>query len=103
MNQNEYDEIYKIDMRSEWLNSAYDENGNAVLCDLCGEEMKWNPRKHIWFCPDCGQEMSRAVYFNHIGADFPGRECLTNCRENYPICKRSCERFSIDPDDPMRA
>lgn len=101
MDRNEYDEIYKIDMCSEWMNSAYDENGNTVICDLCGEDMRWNPAKHNWFCSGCDQEMNRATYFNYIGADFPNCECLVNCNENYPICKRSCDRISTNPDDPM--
>ena len=34
-------------------------------------------------------------YFNYIGAEPPSSECITNCCEEY------CERFKIDPDDPM--
>ena len=88
-------------MADEWRNGAYDENGDAALCDICAAELKWNPKTREWICPGCGQTMSRADYFNHIGANPPGLECLTNCGENYPFCKKTCERFTIDPDDPM--
>ena len=100
-NQDEYNSIYKMDMTDEWINAAYDDCGNAVLCDICGAEMKWNRKHQEWYCPNCGQVMNRAVYFNHIGAEPPGLDCLTNCHENYPFCKKNCERYIIDPNDPM--
>lgn len=99
--RDEYSEIYKIDMTEEWINAAYDENGDTVFCDICGGEMRWHPAKRQWYCRECGQEMSRPVYLNYIGAEPPGADCLTNCRENYPFCKKSCERYLIDPADPM--
>ena len=97
----DYNEIYKLDMSDEWKNAAYDEEGSVAACDICGSEMRWNPKAHEWHCPGCGQTMNRALYFNHIGAEPPGTECLTLCHENYPFCKKHCERFPIDPDDPM--
>lgn len=100
-NFNDYDKIYELDMCDEWMNSAYDESGDSALCDICSSEMKWSPVERKWFCPDCGREMNRPVYFNHIGAEPPSRECLTSCGENYPFCKKYCERFLIAPDDPM--
>ena len=100
-NRDEYEKIYRLDMKDEWANSAYDENGESVLCDICSSEMKWNPKDRLWYCPECGRQMSRAVYFDYIGADPPGADCLTNCRENYPFCKKHCERYPIDPNDPM--
>ena len=99
--RDEYDEIYKLDMNREWTESAYDENGDSVFCDICGGEMKWRQSENQWRCQDCGQEMRRVVYFDYIGADPPGSECLTRCRENYPFCKKYCERYLIDPRDPM--
>lgn len=99
--RDEYSEIYKLDMREEWMNTAYDENGEAVFCDICGGELKWNGESGIWCCRDCGQEMTRSVYFDFIGAEPPGAECLTNCRENYPFCKKTCDRYLIAPTDPM--
>ena len=97
----EYMELYEIDARDEWMNAAYDEEGGVAVCDICGQELRWNPTRHMWTCPGCGQEMNRAVYFNHIGAEPPGRDCLTSCYENYPFCKKSCVRYSISSDDPM--
>lgn len=99
--RDEYGKIYKLDMKDEWANTAYDEAGDAVLCDICGSEMKWSQAKNKWYCLDCGQEMSRAEYLDYIGAEPPGSECLTNCRENYPFCKKYCDRYLIDPRDPM--
>ena len=97
----DYPEIYRVDVTDQWINSAYDENGNGVVCDRCGTGMRWKPEEMIWYCPDCGQEMDRPTYFNYIGAEPPTSECITNCCENYPFCKKYCERFEIDPDDPM--
>lgn len=99
--RDEYDDIYKLDMKEEWACSTYDEQGEAVYCDICGGELKWHPSENRWICKDCGQEMSRAVYFDYIGAEPPGSACLTNCRENYPFCKKYCDRYLIDPRDPM--
>lgn len=100
-NGDEYFELYPVDANDEWVNSAYDEEGNAVVCDICGCEMKWNPDTQLWYCLDCEQEMDRPTYFNHIGAEPPGSICMTNCRENYPFCKKYCEHYEIDLDDPI--
>lgn len=94
-----YDNIFN--MGDEWVNGAYDENGDSGICDVCGQELKWNPIKQEYECPTCGQEMDRAAYFNHIGANPPGQICLTGCNENYPYCKKYCPHYEIDPDDPM--
>lgn len=99
--RDEYNKIYRLDMNEEWTGGAYDEEGEAVFCDICGGELKWDQAKGEWYCPECGQVMSRAVYFDYIGAGPPGTECLTNCRENYPFCKKYCDRYLIDPRDPM--
>jgi len=93
--------IYRLNAYDEWANGAWDEQGESALCDLCGEEMKWNPVMVKWYCPGCEQEMDRAVYFNHIGANPPSSACLSDCEENYPFCKKYCDRFEIDPNDPM--
>lgn len=86
----------------EWVNGAWDEKGEQTLCDRCGEEMKWNPVMAFWYCTGCGQAMDRKTYFNHIGAIPPGEDCLFSCEENYPFCKKICERYDIDPNDPMK-
>ena len=97
----DYINVYRLNMNDEWMNGAYDDDGNAVVCDLCGEKMKWNPKRNFWYCASCGQEMDRMTYLNYIGAEPPGSECMTNCGENYPFCKKYCERYKIDPNDPM--
>lgn len=94
-------EVFQYNMGDEWLNGAYDETGDRSVCDICGQELKWNPIDQKYECPDCGQEMNRTVYFNHIGANPPGQICLTACNENYPFCKKYCPHYSFDSDDPM--
>ena len=59
MDKDEYNDIYQLDMHDEWLNSAYDEDGNSVQCDICGCDMKWSPEARLWFCPDCEQTIER--------------------------------------------
>lgn len=97
----EYDDIYQLNMGDEWMNSAYDENGDDAVCDICGTDLKWNPEKRIYYCRGCGQEFSRVGYFNHIGANPPGPKCVTQCWENYPFCKKYCLEYDIPYDDPM--
>lgn len=76
-----YDESYE---------DVWTEDGDVVNCDelYCNGEIRWRDGQYI--CPECGQIMSRAVFFNHIGADPPGKECVT-CNELYPGCI-SCPR-----------
>lgn len=99
--KDEYSEIYKVDARDDWLNGAYDEEGNVAVCDICEGELAWNPKDRNWYCKGCGQEMDRAEYLNYIGANPPGPRCLSGCEENYPFCKKHCEHYVIDPSDPM--
>lgn len=96
------DTFCRLSAFDEWVNGAWDEKGERALCDRCGEEMKWNPVMVFWYCTGCGQEMDRKTYFNHIGASLPGEDCLFPCEENYPFCKKICERYNIDPNDPMK-
>lgn len=94
--------LHKLDTHDEWVNSAYDEDGYYICCDLCGEHLKWNPDAHEWYCPECGREFDdREDYFDYIGAEPPSDCCIHDCKENYPFCKRSCTRCTIDPNDPM--
>lgn len=101
IDRDEYDEIYKLDMHTEWSCSAYDEEGETVCCDICGSELKWTEKDRLWRCPECGREFARKEYFEYIGAEPPGFECLASCKENYPFCKKLCELYSINPYDPM--
>lgn len=103
MKENHYNlfGIHRVDAYDEWMNSAYDEDGNAVLCEHCSSEMKWEPAQQIWYCSECGSEMNRSAYFQYIGAQPPGDMCLFSCCENYPFCKKHCEHYIIDPDAPM--
>ena len=39
-NHRGHGDSYRMDITDEWLNSAYDEMGNAVCCDVCGGEMR---------------------------------------------------------------
>lgn len=64
---------------------VYDENGNVVLCDLCGSEVKWREEDCVYVCQGCGQTFTKAEFFNFIGAEPPGRECYT-CDCLYPGC-----------------
>lgn len=94
-------EVCRLDVRAEWMNSGYDENGYFVSCEGCGCEMKWNPQTRNWYCPECECEMDREDYFAFIGAEPPGEKCLHSCQENYPLCKQHWCHYLIDPDDPI--
>lgn len=62
---------------------VYNEQGDAVLCDKCGHDIYW--KDSVYICPQCGQTMSRRVFFDYIGAVPPRPECLT-CDNLYPGC-----------------
>ena len=96
-----WESLYRVDARDAWLNAGYDECGEAVPCDVCGDEMRFDAENRIWVCPGCGRPMSRAQWFNYISADPPGAKCLSLCGENYPMCKRWCPIYKIDSNDPM--
>lgn len=90
---NDYYEYYDVGESSEFGQSeyeldedyadVYDEDGDSVICDFCGGRIKFENGEYV--CPDCGQTMSRETFFNYIGADIPGDECL-NCDSLYPGC-----------------
>ena len=96
-----YGEIYKVDATKEWLNGAYDEYGNQINCNLCGEPFAWNPKRRKWCCTNCETTKTRVQWFDYIDADPPGPKCLTLCRENYPVCKNWCTLYDIPDDDPI--
>lgn len=102
----EYDYIYNSTKHSddveisepifgEVYDDVYDEEGYFVYCDCCNNELKW--KDGIYICPNCGQTMNRAEFFNYIGAEPPGPNCIT-CVELYPGCP-FCPYGYIDDDD----
>lgn len=99
--EHDYAEIYKIDAEAEWLLGAYDEMGDQVYCDACHDELRWDPRSRTWRCKQCGNEKSRVAFFNYIGADPPGAKCISQCQENYPLCKRTCGWYKIKTSGPI--
>lgn len=64
---------------------VYDEDGDEVLCDICGSAIKWQENDGTYICPNCGQAFTRADFFNYIGAAPPGKECYT-CECLFPGC-----------------
>jgi predicted RNA-binding Zn-ribbon protein involved in translation (DUF1610 family) len=91
--RDEYVKIYEIDGMDAWQNTAYDESGDSVICDLCGVEFRFSRARNEYYCPDCGQTLSRVEFLDYIGSVPPSSECVTNCRENYPFCKEYCEKI----------
>jgi hypothetical protein len=83
------------------MNGAYTEDGDEALCDVCSEALRWNPEAAYYECKSCGRVLDRALYFQLIGANPPGIDCLSQCRENYPFCKKYCLEYEIDSNDPM--
>lgn len=86
--KDEYSEIYnedKIVFESvdTFYDYAYDEEGDSVYCDYCGSEIIFQDGEYT--CLGCGQVMDRKTFFNYIGAEPPGKECLT-CTNLYPGC-----------------
>lgn len=90
--------LHRIDMEDEWRNSAYDEDGEGAVCELCGGELRWNGE--VYICKECRSEMSRCDYLNYIGANPPNEQCF-RCVTNYPFCKKECDHIVINPNDPM--
>ena len=70
-----YDEVYG--------ERVYDEEGNGVECDWCGSDIIW--KNGNYYCFNCDEVWSREKFFNYIGAQLPGKECLT-CDNLYPGC-----------------
>ena len=97
----DYENIFRINAEDDWMNGAYTEDGDESLCDVCGEELRWNPESRQYECRNCGRVIERILYFAHIGANQPGSLCVYGCQENYPFCKKYCLNYEIDPNDPM--
>ena len=96
-----YEDLWVSDATESWLNGGYDENGEQVYCDVCGEEMSFDNLERDWKCDSCGNVKSRAAWFDYLEASPPGIKCLTQCQENYPLCKKWCLLYDIDPEDPI--
>ena len=95
-----WSEFYEVDSTDEWVNGGYDERGEQVWC-ACGGEMHFDDDQKIWICRDCGYWRNRAQWFDFIEASPPGKKCLSQCKENYPICKKWCMIYDIPLDDPI--
>lgn len=72
---------------------VFDEDGDSVICDCCGDLIKFRNGKYV--CSGCGQVLSRSEFFNYIGADIPGDECLT-CDNLYPGCTQCPYGYEIE-------
>lgn len=83
MNLNGLLGILSNDQEHAEYEDVYNENGDAVYCDSCGEEIRW--KDGIYFCMGCGKRMSRQVFFDYIGATPPGPHCI-DCDNPYPGC-----------------
>ncbi len=70
---------------------AFDEDEYSVDCESCGATLCWSLDGQRLVCPACGWEMSRADFFDCIGADAPDDSCK-RCAEFYPQCKETCWR-----------
>ena len=101
MREKFWDSLYRVNAADAFINGGWTEDGDSATCDACGDEMRFDEEDRVWRCVSCGNWMNRAKWFNHIGANPPGKKCLLLCRENYPLCKRWCRWYKIDPNDPI--
>ena len=99
--EEDYGEVWEIDATDAYYNGGYDEYGNQINCNYCGGEIVFDPGKRVWRCKECYSEKTRAQWFDYIDADPPGKKCLRQCRENYPLCKNWCRVYKIPDDDPI--
>ena len=96
------DDAHVVDASEAYTNGAYTEDGDQVYCEACGEEMTFDPRNRIWKCKVCFVVKTRPQWFDFIDAHrVPGKKCLSQCMENYPICKNWCTFYKIPDDDPI--
>lgn len=63
MNWNGLFGILSNDQEHAEYEDVYNENGDAVYCDSCGEEIRW--KDGVYFCMGCGKRMSRQVFFDY--------------------------------------
>lgn len=83
-------------IEDEIYDDAYDEEGDFAYC-YCGENIKY--LKGLYLCPNCGKIYSREEFFNHIGAEPPGRECIDICEDLYPGCVMCKYGYVKENDD----
>lgn len=79
--------------------AVYDEEGGDVSCPnvLCDDgEICWKDGEYV--CPYCGTKMTRAEFFDWIGAEPPGPKCLT-CDNLYPGCTYCPYGYDVGDDD----
>ena len=57
MNWNGLFGILSNDNEHAEYEDVYNENGDAVYCDSCGEEIRW--KDGIYFCMGCGKRIVR--------------------------------------------
>ena len=86
----------RIDAHYEYECGAYDEDGEQAFCDRCNQELMYNPIDGQYVCDNCEISMSRAEYFNFIGAEQYHRKCVNDCGRNYPHCRSTCPYFDFD-------
>ena len=82
-------------INSHSVDLAYDEEGDSVECDVCGCELVIDDGKY--YCPECDEYWSREKFFDYIGAEPPGPECI-NCDNDYPSCGY-CHHGYLDDDE----
>ncbi len=77
----------------EVVEAASDERGGPVPCPACGGDcgMYYAACDNVWYCRDCGYEMDRHTFLDHIRAALPMPECQA-CMDNYPVCRIWCEK-----------
>ncbi|BDE86935.1 hypothetical protein CE91St42_13930 [Oscillospiraceae bacterium] len=71
-----YEEVYS---------EVYDLDEDLVMCDVCGDEIKWREKDGVYMCRRCGRTFSRREFFEYIGATPPGEECY-DCDNLFPGC-----------------
>lgn len=97
-----WEELYQVDPHDAFVNGAYDEYGNQIHCNWCNEELHWNPETRKWYCKNCLKEYDRAQWFDYIDACYiPNPKCISQCNDNYPVCKNWCELYELQDDDPF--
>lgn len=63
---------------------VYDQDGEGVYTQCCGVFMMWDPKSETYFCPQCGEEISRRDFLDEYVEAY-GPECYS-CRTNFPQC-----------------